>query len=121
MSVFDKVRIEGYFIKYLTGGNITYIELQESPGENIKAMFTLLKAMHDSDLALCAINFPCDRCNECGYHGLIEGDCPVCGNPSINISRIRRITGYLAEIDNFNYAKMQEALHRVKHSFQFDD
>ena len=114
ISIFEKIRIEGLFVKYCNGGSITYVELSESPGENIDAIYTMIQAMHDNDIAVGAINFPCDRCLDCGHHGVIEEDaCPVCG--SHKISRIRRITGYLAEIDNFNYAKFQEAMHRFKH------
>jgi len=114
ISLFDKIRIEGLFVKYCNGGSITYVELKESPGENIDAIYTMIQAMHDNDIAVGAINFPCDRCIDCGHHGVIEEDtCPVCGGK--HISRIRRITGYLAEIENFNYAKFQEAMNRVKH------
>ncbi len=114
ISLFEKIRIEGEFVKYCSGGSITYVELNESPGENIDAIYAIVQAMHDGDVVVGAINFPCDRCLDCGHFGLIEGDtCPVCGGK--HISRIRRITGYLAEIENFNYAKYQEAMNRVKH------
>lgn len=114
ISLFEKIKLEGEFIKYFKGGSITYVELKESPGENIEAIYSIVKAMHDSDIAVGSINFPCDRCLECGHHGLIEGEeCPICNGT--RISRIRRITGYLAEIENFNYAKYKEAINRVKH------
>ena len=115
ISLFEKIEIEGKFIKYCGGGSITYVELMESPGENIDAIYAIIQSMHDNDIAVGAINFPCDRCLDCGHFGLIEGEtCPVCGGK--HISRIRRITGYLAEIENFNYAKFQEAMNRVKHN-----
>lgn len=115
ISLFEKIRIEGLFVKYCNGGSITYVELNESPGENIDAIYSIIQFMYENDIAVGAINFPCDRCLDCGHFGIIEGDiCPICG--SRHISRIRRITGYLAEIENFNYAKLQEALHRVKHN-----
>ena len=113
-SFAHKIEIEGQYIKYLTGGNITYVELSSSPKDNVEAVETIVKMMHDSDIALGAINFPCDRCIDCGYSGTIDTEeCPNCG--SKNISRIRRITGYLAPLENFNAAKKAEALHRVKH------
>lgn len=116
ISAIKKIKIEGQFIKYFNGGSINYIELKESPLNNIDALYTLIKVMYESDIAIGAINFPCDRCLDCGHHGTIETEvCPVCG--SHNISRIARITGYLAEINMFNFAKYMEQLHRVKHSF----
>lgn len=117
ISAIRKIKIEGQFIKYFNGGSINYVELNESPLNNVDAMYTLIKAMYESDISIGAINFPCDRCLECGHHGTIEGDiCPVCGSPKI--SRIARITGYLAEKNMFNHAKYMEQLHRVKHMFK---
>lgn len=114
ISLFEKIKLEGIFVKYFKGGSITYVELKESPGKNIEAIYTIVKAMHDADVAVGAINFPCDRCLDCGHYGLIDSEeCPICNGTKI--SRIRRITGYLAEIENFNYAKYKEAINRVKH------
>ena len=112
-SLFHKINIEGPYIKYLNAGNITYVELTGSPKGNTDAVWSIVKYLHDHDIALGAINFPCDRCRSCGENGTIEENCPICG--SSDISRIRRITGYLAESTNFNHAKHQEMLHRVKH------
>lgn len=116
ISAFRKIEIEGKFTKYCNGGSINYVELRESPDYNIDAMYTLIQAMYNNDISIGAINFPCDRCNHCGHHGTIKEDvCPVCG--SNNISRIARITGYLAEVNNFNHAKYMEMLNRIKHFF----
>lgn len=113
ISIFEKIRIEGQYTKYCAGGSITYVELNESPLGNIDAYYKIVQAMHDADVVYGAINFPCDRCKDCGHFGIIPHECPNCG--SIDISRIRRITGYLSEEDNFNYAKKCEKDHRVKH------
>lgn len=113
ISIFDKIKIEGEYSKYCGGGSITYVELNESPLGNIDAYYKIIQAMHDADVVYGAINFPCDRCKDCGHFGIIPHECPVCG--SFDISRIRRITGYLSEEDNFNYAKKCEKNHRVKH------
>ena len=114
IDIFKKIEIEGQYHKYCNGGQISYVELDASPKNNPEALLSILKAMEMADMGYVAINFPIDRC-ECGHFGLINGDCPVCGNASKNISRIRRITGYLAEIDMFNHAKSEEAKHRTPH------
>jgi len=50
----------------------------------------------------------------CGLNGVIETDvCPKCGNT--NISRVRRITGYLSTLNNFNDSKLAEAKARKTH------
>lgn len=113
INIFDKIKIEGAYSKYSDGGSITYVELDESPLGNIQAYYKIIQAMYEADVVYGAINFPCDRCRDCGEFGVIDGDCPHCG--SSNISRIRRITGYLAEQDDFNFAKKAETKHRVVH------
>ena len=71
--------------------------------------------MYDADMGYAAINFPVDVCKTCGFNGIIDTDtCPACGSKG-NISRVRRITGYLSTLDQFNDAKKAEVAHRVKH------
>jgi len=114
-TAIHKIETEGVYHKYCSGGQISYIELKSAPDKNPQALYKLLKAMEANDMGYCAVNFPIDRCPSCGHTGLIDEDCPVCGCESRKISRIRRITGYLADLTMFNHAKYEEALHRTKH------
>lgn len=116
ISLFKKIEIEGKYHSLCNGGQISYIELKEAPIDNIEGMYNILCYMKENDMSYVAINFPIDRCPNCNNFGLIEHDCPVCGTPSEEISRVRRITGYLAELKNFNHGKKQETLHRVWHN-----
>lgn len=116
INLFKKIEIEGKYHVYCNGGQISYIELKESPSDNIEGMYDILKYMKAHDMSYVAMNFPIDRCPNCSHSGLIEQDCPACGTSSNEISRIRRITGYLAELNNFNNGKKEEALHRVSHN-----
>lgn len=114
LSYYEKLRIEGKFVPYCGAGTITYIELTEAPEQNPEAMYQIIQMMAETDICLGAINFPSDRCIDCGFHGVIgTPTCPVCEGE--NIERIARITGYLAPLTNFNAAKKEEFLHRVKH------
>jgi ribonucleoside-triphosphate reductase len=71
--------------------------------------------MKDSDIGYAGINFPVDYCMSCNYTGVInKDDCPMCG--SIDIKRVRRITGYLSTVERFNDAKQAELRDRVCHS-----
>ncbi|WP_273381110.1 anaerobic ribonucleoside-triphosphate reductase [Symbiobacterium thermophilum] len=112
-SAFHKIRVEGKYHAYCNAGHISYVELDEAPENNPEALMDLLRFMLDQDMGYVAFNFPVDRCRNCGQVGLIESSCPSCG--SSDISRVRRITGYLAELSNFNEAKKAEALHRFSH------
>lgn len=113
IGMFKKIEIEGKYHSYCNGGQISYIELKEAPIDNGEGMYEVLKYMKQNDMSYVSFNFPVDRCRKCNLSGIIEKECPACG--SSDISRIRRITGYLAELDNFNNGKREETLHRVSH------
>jgi len=54
-----------------------------------------------------------DNCNECAFIGKISDRCPKCG--SNNIRRLRRVSGYLAEVDRFVKGKKFELFDRLNH------
>ncbi len=115
IGAFDKIRLEGPYHKYCTAGHISYVELPSGPSTNIEAYEKIVRAMYDADMGYAAINFPVDVCKTCGFNGIIDTDtCPACGTTG-NISRVRRITGYLSTLEMFNDAKKAEVEHRVKH------
>ena len=105
ISIFDKIRKEAPFHKLTKGGHITYVELDGEARKNISVILKIVKVMKDSGIGYGSINHPVDRCKDCGT---------VCG--SQNISRIRRITGYLTgDLESWNSAKKAEEMDRVKH------
>lgn len=114
IDALKKIALEGPYHKYCNGGHISYVELPSAPKGNLEAFETLIRAMYDSDMGYAAVNFPVDICRDCGLNGVIETDtCPRCGGK--NISRVRRITGYLSTLDNFNDSKLAEAKARRVH------
>jgi len=114
ISAMDKIAIEGPYHKYCNAGHISYIELKSAPGQNIEAFEQIIHAMAEADMGYGAINFPLDICRNCGKHGLQnETHCTACG--SDDISRVRRITGYLSTLDRFNDSKLAEESNREKH------
>lgn len=119
ISVARKIEIEGKYHQYETAGAIGYVELDGNASDNPSAIEKIVNYMGFCGFGYGAINHPVDRDDECGYEGYIEGHvCPKCGrtededNP---FSRVRRITGYLSELRNFNDAKKAEESQRVKH------
>jgi len=113
----EKIAIEGPYHKYCNAGHISYIELQSAPGHNIEAFEKIIHAMAEADMGYGAVNFPVDICRECGMQGLHnEQKCVQCG--SDNITRVRRITGYLSTLDRFNDSKLAEEENRTKHDKQ---
>ncbi len=107
-----KMSIEGRFHALCLGGHIAYCEFTAPPYRNIGAVERLLNHMSDSGVGYAGINFPIDRCPHCGFEGVINGnECPACGGG--DIVRIRRITGYLSDLRNFNPAKAAEVRERT--------
>jgi len=114
ISIYNKLKIEGVYHKYVNAGHISYIEFDAPPVNNLLALEQVLRCMQESDIGYGGINFPIDFCNNCGYSGVIAHDiCPACSGTSIK--RIRRITGYLSTIDRFNDAKRVELQQRITH------
>lgn len=112
-----KIRLEGPFHALCNGGHITYIELDGAAVHNVKALKQIVQAMSQYGVGYGSINHPVDRCKCCGYRGVIENECPSCGNENEHeIERIRRITGYLVgDMSKWNSAKRREEADRVKH------
>lgn len=94
VSIYEKLRLEAPFCKYPTGGCITYVELESTFMQNLKAVEDIIDyAFNELDIPYLAFNFPIDSCLSCGYQSEFNDACPVCGGT--NIQQLRRVTGYL--------------------------
>ena len=115
MSPFEKIDIEAQLTSYSSAGCITYVELDSTVKNNLKALEILVNYAMDKDIPYFAINVPNDMCNDCGYTDDMNDTCPQCG--SHDIRRLRRVTGYLTGDyrSAFNLGKQQEVEMRVKH------
>lgn len=121
ISSFDKIKKEAPYHAIANAGHITYIEVDGNVAHNIDAFEKIVRAMKEAGIGYGAINHPLDYDPVCGYSGVIGEVCPKCGrhdkdgvNP--DISRIRRITGYLVgSVHRFNDGKKAEERDRVKH------
>lgn len=112
---FEKIDIESQLTGYSSAGCITYVELPSTTFHNIEALETLVNYAMDHDIPYFACNLPNDTCEDCGYQGELGETCPECG--SDDISRLRRVTGYLTGDYKtaFNKGKQDEVERRVKH------
>ena len=113
---FEKIRIESQLDKYSNAGSITYTEFESSIENNLEALEAVVNYAMDCDIPYFAVNVPNDQCQDCGYIGLINKECPICGGK--NIRRLRRVTGYLTGDYKtaFNKGKQAEVEDRYKHS-----
>ncbi len=120
ISSFDKIKIEAPYHGLTNAGHISYVELDGDPVDNLGAFEKVVRCMKESGIGYGSINHPVDRDPVCGYTGIINDVCPMCGrredDHKVAFDRIRRITGYLVgTVDRFNNAKRSEVEDRVKH------
>ena len=108
---YQKIKLEGSFHEYCNGGSITYIELGESPLGNEEALEEYINIGTKAGVHYLGFNFPKDVCSNCGYSGIFD-ECPCC--KSKNITRIRRVSGYLEILDGFTNGKKAEVKNRRK-------
>ena len=115
MDPFTKIDIESQLTGYSNAGCITYVELPSSVMNNLPALETIVNYAMNSDIPYFGVNISLDTCEDCHYQGELNDTCPKCG--SSNISRLRRVTGYLTGDYHtaFNKGKQDEVNDRVKH------
>ncbi|MDR1532927.1 MAG: anaerobic ribonucleoside triphosphate reductase [Clostridiales bacterium] len=119
ISAYDKIRLEAPYHALTNAGHITYVELDGDLVKNQRAFTRIIRFMKESGVGYGSINHPVDHDPVCGFTGVIDDQCPVCGRKEeegVPFQRIRRITGYLvSSIEKFNNAKLAELKERVKH------
>lgn len=106
---YKKIQLEGLFHELCNGGCITYIELGEAPLNNVEGLEEYINIAINSGVHYLGFNYPKDVCNDCGFTGVFD-DCPHC--KSKNITRIRRVSGYLEILDGFTKGKKAEEKNR---------
>ena len=109
LSAFRKIQLEGLFHEVCNGGCITYVELGEAPLGNDEGLLEYVEHAIKSGVHYLGFNFPKDVCNGCGASGVFD-ECSVCN--SKDITRIRRVSGYLEILDGFTKGKKNEEKNR---------
>ena len=108
---YKKIQLEGLFHELCNGGCITYIELGEAPLNNVEGLEEYINIAIKAGVHYLGFNYPKDVCNDCGFTGVFD-DCPHCKGK--NITRIRRVSGYLEILDGFTKGKKAEEKNRRK-------
>ena len=116
VDIFEKLEVEREFTDYGVGGEITYIEFDTSPKDNLEALESVINHAMEMNIPYLAINFPIATCNTCGHSdSAMKDTCPECEGH--DIEHLARITGYLSQdVSNFNLGKKDEYYKRFKHS-----
>jgi ribonucleoside-triphosphate reductase len=105
LNVFDKIDIEAPFHSLCNGGCISYIEFKEAPINNERALEELILYAVEKGIHYLGFNFNLDICTNCGTKGIFD-KCPSCA--SEEITRVRRVSGYLEILDYFTKGKKKE-------------
>ncbi|WP_311078085.1 anaerobic ribonucleoside triphosphate reductase [Paenibacillus polymyxa] len=113
----EKIDREAPFHKLTNAGHISYVELDGNARNNLQAFKRIVQYSLSKNMGYFSINHPVDKCLSCNFDGVINNECPTCGeSKEENISRIRRVTGYLVgNLNRFNSAKRAEEKDRLKH------
>lgn len=95
-SLENKLQTEAPFHKLTNAGHIFYYKMNGDLSKNTKAVKAAIDAMYDADLGYFTLTMDSDDCLNCGFHGIIDNECPKCGCANEDeFVRVRRITGYL--------------------------
>lgn len=105
----QKILFEGPFHIYVNGGCISYMEFSSAPLNNTETVKECIEAGINNGINYLGMNFPLDKCRSCEELGTFD-NCPKCG--SKDILRIRRVSGYLEELEFFTPGKKAEVAHR---------
>lgn len=114
-SLENKIKVEAPFHELTNAGHIFYYKVNGDPAKNPAALKAVIDAMYDGNLGYFTTTLSLDDCLKCGFHGVIDNGCPVCGCKDEDyIVRVRRITGYLSGAprkkltDSWNSGKLAE-------------
>lgn len=92
----NKIKMEAPYHALTNAGHIFYYKLNGDLTKNIEAVKTCIDEMYNGDLGYFTVTLDSDDCLDCGYHGIIDNECPKCGcKNEDHFVRVRRITGYL--------------------------
>jgi ribonucleoside-triphosphate reductase len=109
-----KIQLEGPFHIYCNGGCISYVEFSSAPLINTEAVREVIDTAIGHGVNYLGINFPLDECRRCGELGTFD-NCPQCGNN--DILQIRRVSGYLEDLNFFTAGKKAEEMQRKPNSY----
>ncbi len=79
ISAAKKIQLEGPYHALTNGGHISYVEMDGDPAKNPEAFEAIIRCMHDNGIGYGSVNHPVDRDPVCGYNGIIDNVCPLCG------------------------------------------
>lgn len=124
INAFDKIKYEAPLARLASGGQITYVEMDDLRN-NVEVVLDILKYAYDK-IIYFELNGKSDYCLNCDYTGtldLIKNEdgkyiwhCPNCGcEDRTKLLATRRICGYLGQANDCSQGRLQDIHDRVTH------
>lgn len=108
----EKMDVEGPCHNSCDGGCISYLEISHNKN-NIEGFEDIIDYAIQKNIHYLGFNFQKDLCNDCGS-SVVSDCCESCG--SLDVLKIRRVSGYLGYLNSFSKGKKLEEAIRVKHT-----
>jgi len=101
----DRLRIESELCSIVTGGTMTFVNIDGLPDEDAILAFQKV-ILKTTDIPQFAINIGMTKCNDClaVYHGVL--DSCMCG--SKNVEKFTRIVGYFVPVSSWSPIRQKE-------------
>ncbi|MCM1217728.1 MAG: anaerobic ribonucleoside-triphosphate reductase [Lachnospiraceae bacterium] len=124
INAFDKIKYEAPLAKLASGGQISYIEMDDLRS-NVDVVLDILRYAYDK-IIYFELNGKSDYCLNCNYDGTIEliqdedgkyiWRCPNCGcTDRTKLLPTRRICGYLGQANDCSQGRLADIFNRVTH------
>lgn len=124
INAFDKLKYEAPLAKLASGGQISYVEMDDLRN-NVDVILEILRYAYDKILYF-ELNGKSDYCLNCDYDGTLEliknedgkyiWKCPNCGcEERSKLLATRRICGYLGQANDCSQGRLQDIHDRVTH------
>ena len=104
-DLLDRIKLQGIFDKYFSGGSILHISCDEKL-ESVEEMKLLLQACANKGVIYFAVNYMLRRCEN--GHMTVGSDhiCPICGKEIEDF--FTRVVGFLTNIKNWHKIRREE-------------
>ena len=104
-DLLDRIRLQGIFDKYFSGGSIMHLSCDEKL-EDVEDIKSLIRLCAKQGVIYFAINYLLRRCEE--GHMTVGSDktCPICGKPIEDF--YTRVVGFLTNIKNWHKVRREE-------------
>lgn len=106
-QMMDRIRLQGMFDQYMTGGAICHINIADEPTEqHIPFMIKTFQKAVELGVIYCAYNYNTQRCSNGHITVGKRSNCPVC--QATIVDNFTRVVGFLVRVDNWHKVRREQ-------------